>query len=222
MCSDGIGFVWQVYENRRKLLRFFNPKLGKGRLKWTRVDGEFAIKAVRDELSFVNDDSWYYWQKAILELHAPDPAFFDPSEASWVLASFTGGFELPFSFPLQFGTIGQNLTLENKGDLPSPVVIHFRGPLKNPVLENITTGEEISIVHEIPSDETLIINTAFGQKSVEVEKPDGSRSNAFHYVSLDSTFWQLVPGENDVSYAATEESGNAAVTLSFYHRYEGV
>ena len=127
-----------------------------------------------------------------------------------------------FSFPLSFGTVGQTLDIENYGDLESPVFIRMIGPLKNPVLENVTTGQRISITREILEGESLEINTAFGKKSVTIIDSNNNRSNAFHYVSPDSEFWQIVPGLNTVSYAATEESSSSAVTISFYHRYAGV
>lgn len=211
-----------VYENRRRLLKYLNPKLGIGTLTWYREDGEFAIGSVRDELTFLNTDIGFYWQKATLELRAPDPSFYNPSEVELVLASFTGGFELPFSFPIQFGTVGKELTINNEGDINAPIFVSMKGPLKTPVLENITTGEKITVTKDILSGETLEINTAFGQKSVTIVEADGTRSNAFHYVSPDSDLWQLIPGENLVTYAATEESGDAAVTLTFFHRYEAI
>jgi hypothetical protein len=214
-----------VYEKRRKLTRLFNSKLGKGILTWQRVDANYTIKAVPDASSPVfpsGDGVGNTFQKALLYLKAPDPAFYDPTQEHWTLASFVGGLSFPFSFPISFGTVGQTLTLENKGDLDSPVIITFQGPLKNPVLENKTTGKKISVTRELFAGETLEVNTAFGQKSVQIINADGTRSNAFHYVSPDSEFWNLIPGDNEVSYAATEESGDSAVNLFFYHRYAGV
>jgi hypothetical protein len=214
-----------VYEKRRKLSRLFNPKLGEGTLTWQREDANYSIKVVPDVSSpeFPGGDGvGTTYQKVLLYLKAPDPALFDPNEEHWTLASFVGGITFPFSFPVSFGTVGQTLTIENKGDINTPVFISFKGPLRNPVLENKTTGKKISITRELFAGETLEVNTAFGQKSVQIVNADGTRSNAFHYVSPDSEFWNLIPGDNEVSYAATEESGDSAVNLFFYHRYVGV
>lgn len=221
------GMIWsthtaEVMERRRKLVRVLNPRLGPGTLRLEFDSVVREIEAVAETSPVFPDKGRKPMQQFIISLVCPDPAWRSDEEETWTLASFIGGFSLPFSFPLSFGTVGQTLDVENYGDLESPVFIRMIGPLKNPVLENVTTGQRISITREILEGESLEINTAFGKKSVTIIDSNNNRSNAFHYVSPDSEFWQMVPGLNTVSYAATEESSSSAVTISFYHRYAGV
>ena len=49
----------------------------------------------------------------------------------------------------------------------------FNGPALNPCVYNKTTGEFIKVTTEILSDETLIINTEYGNKTVEIELEPG-------------------------------------------------
>jgi len=221
------GMIWAttpgaIMDRRQRLNRVFNPKLGIGRLRLELGGWAYEIDAAVDSSVAFPSRTKGPIQTFALSLVCPDPAWRNPDEETWTLASFVGGFSFPFSFPLSFGSVGQELDIENKGDMDSPVLIRMTGPLTNPELENVTTGQRISITREIRAGETLEINTAFGQKSVTIIDANGNRSNGFHYVSPASEFWSLVPGLNTVTYAATEESGNSSVTLSFYHRYSGV
>lgn len=221
------GMIWsthaaEVMERRQKLIRVLNPKLGLGTLR-LEFDGVVReIDAIADSSPVFPDKGTKPIQQFLISIVCPDPALRSDEEETWTLASFIGGFSLPFSFPISFGTVGQTLDIENNGDLDTPVLIRMTGPLRNPVLENVTTGQRLSITREILSGETLEINTAFGKQAVAIIDSNGNRSNGFHYVSPDSEFWQMMPGLNTVSYAATEESSSSAVTLSFYHRFAGV
>ncbi|AFH60615.1 phage tail family protein [Paenibacillus caseinilyticus] len=209
-------------ERRRTLMRVLNPKLGLGIVRYEDAGGAKEIRAIAEESPVFPDKQHGVYQKFLISFLCPDPAFYDPRIQKVNLASFTGGISFPFSFPISFGRVGQFITLNNRGDLDAPVLITFLGPLKNPVLENKTTGQMIKLVQEIPEGHRLEINTAFGQKTVTKIAEDGTRSNAFHWVAPESEFWGLVPGENEISYQATEESKFGAVTLEYQPRYLGV
>ncbi|MEY9096290.1 phage tail family protein [Paenibacillus sp. RC84] len=212
-----------VAERRRKLIQILNPKLGTGILRHENEAGTLDIKAIADQSPvFPDRQQKGIYQRFLINFVCPDPAWYDPKKERIKLASFVGGFNFPFRFPINFGRVGQFLKIQNKGDLDTPVFITFAGPLRNPVLENRTIGKKIIIKQDIPEGERLEINTAFGQKSVVRIQANGNRSNAFHWVSPESQFWQLIPGVNEISYASTEEAENAAVTLEFFHRYLGV
>ena len=49
---------------------------------------------------------------------------------------------------------------------------------------------------------------------------NGTQTNAMQYLTPDSTFWQLEPGENIVTYSAP--SGSVKVTIEYASRYTGV
>ena len=117
--------------------------------------------------------------------------------------------------------MGTQITINNAGNVDTPILITFSGEITDPVITNNTTGESLTIVKTINDGDTLIINTAFGSKSVQILS-GGVYSNAFEYVDPSSKFWQLVPGENDISYSATSEGANAKGQLQYYQRYSGV
>ncbi|MEJ1731230.1 phage tail family protein, partial [Escherichia coli] len=66
-------------------------------------------------------------------------------------------------------------------------------------------------------EDVLTVSTTFGEKYVRI-----NGENAFHYIDLDSTFWQLVPGENILSYASNNDSINTKVIVKWKNRYIGL
>ena len=134
-------------------------------------------------------------------------------------------FQFPFAFPISFGTVGQDTTIDNTGHLKTPILITMTGPLENPIFTNDTTGDIISLTGAggltLLVGETLVINTNPASPTVQIT--DGvTTTNAYKYLSADSVLWQLELGENDVSYVATAQSGAASVTISYKKRYLGV
>ncbi|MFN0222108.1 phage tail family protein [Paenibacillus sp. KR2-11] len=210
-----------INERRQWLVRVLNPKLGLGLLRYEYEGGVKEIRAIAESSPVFPDREGAPVQRFMIHLVCPDPAWLDPEFRTWKLASIVGGFSFPIRLPLSFGRVGQSARIENPGDLDAPVLIVFRGPLKTPVLENKTTSKRIKLDQVVPEGDYLEINTAFGQKSV-TRVSGGSRTNAFHWVAPDSEFWSLVPGDNEISYSATEESEAGAVTLEFRPQYLGV
>jgi hypothetical protein len=213
----------EVFNRRRIVARHFNPKLGPGTLKWSQDDGsEYWLDCVPDSPIFPSGDGrGRTFQAAILQFHAFNPFWYDPSEVQRTMVRFEGGWSFPLSFPISFGQIGTQVTVENEGDVDSPALIYLYGEVVNPVIKNLTTGEEIEIVGTVEDGEILIINTAFGEKGALILS-DGEYVNVFQYVDPESKFWQLEPGENTLSYTVTSEGENAKCIVMFYHRYSGV
>ena len=108
------------------------------------------------------------------------------------------------------------INVVNMGDVETPVKIEFQGPATNPKIENRTTGEYIQVQRNLSLGDTLLLTTDFGAKRVEI-----NGVNAFHYIDLNSVFWQLRPGDNIVEYSSDEPTEPAAVVISYRNRYVG-
>ena len=92
--------------------------------------------------------------------------------------------------------------------------------MTNPRITNLTTGEFIKVNRAIPVGYRLILDTSFGNKRVEIVAPDGVVQNAFHYIDLESTFFNLDVGENRFGFIT--EGGNPEVYVEYKHRYLSV
>jgi len=212
-----------LYLKRKELLSIFNPKLGKGNLIYTMPDGERKIEAVVDSPPLFpsgKDNKGKNHQKFTLTLFCPSPFWEDIKETGEPLGFIEGGLTFPLMLNPDveehtlFSRRGFTSLLENKGDVPAPVEITFSGPAENPKIINKTTGEFIQINDTLDSDEKLIINTAFGAKRAEIEGNNGEMQNAFHYLDLESTFWELQVGDNEIDFESDISREEASVLIS--------
>lgn len=211
----------EVFDRRLNINKKFNSKLGIGILKFQQVEGStYYLDVITKSITFGNVTSKYH-NVAIIELIAPNPFWYNPTELESVFVGFSGGFVFPMIFPISFGTVTSQITVVNNGNVDTPVILSFVGEITDPVLQNLTTGKDIIVVKNVPSGSTLIINTAFGNKYVQIY--DGvTYTDAFEYVDPSSIFWQLIPGENIVKYTASFEGTGSRCSMQYYNRYSGV
>jgi len=212
----------QIFDRRLIVQQHFNPKLGIGTLKWVQENGTtYCLDCIPSKPVFVTGEGQSRGHQAvIISLFAPNPSWYNPTQYERHLVGFSGGWSFPWSFPLNFGTVSQQITVRNSGNVDTPILVYFAGEIHDPEIENLTTGKKISVVKNIDDGKTLIINTTFGKKSVQIL--DGGLTNAFEYVDLDSVFWQLVPGDNEIRYVASFEGANSLCKLLYYNRFSGV
>lgn len=208
---------------RRKVASIFNPRLKAGTLRYISDSGVREIKAIATALPNFPDGSdnrQATFQKALIQLVAPDPHWKDIIAENYKLEDFVGNFRFKFRFPVRFATRGDSRILINKGDVPTPIVVEFRGAAVNPKITNVTTGEFIKVNRTIPPGYKLVLDTSFGNKRVEIVAPDGVVENAFHYIDLESTFFSLEVGETKFGFIT--EGGNPEVYVEYKHRYLSV
>jgi hypothetical protein len=211
----------EVFDRRLIVSKRFNTRLGMGKLRLQQVAGStYDIDVITKSIQFGSVTSKYH-NKAIIELIAPNPFWYDPTQIEQIMIGFSGGFSFPFSFPFNLGTVGSQLEVNNSGNIETPVMIYFYGEVVNPVIQNLTTDEDIIINQTVNDGDILIINTAFGEKSVMILS-GGVYTNAFEYVDPDSVFWKLAPGTNTLKYTVDSEGENAQCRIYYYHRYSGV
>ncbi|WP_369379296.1 phage tail family protein [Lysinibacillus fusiformis] len=207
---------------RHQISSAFNPKTGKGLLVYSNGQTEREIEVVVDgSPAFpVGDAKGNWFQRTAINLIAPDPYWRDVFIENYKLEDFVSNFRFSFHFPVRFATRGDSKMLINKGDVPTPIKVEFRGPVINPKITNLSTGEFIKVNREIPKGYKLILDTSFGNKRVEIIGPDGIVQNAFHYIDLASTFFNLDVGENQ--FAFITDSGSPEVYVEYQHRYLSV
>ena len=214
-----------IMNKRRELARIVNPVLGLGTII-IKSNGQIrTIGAVAEALpSYPSGQSnrGWAWQNSSISFICPDPYFTGgPSDdVSYKLEDFVGNFRFPFHFKVRFATRGDSKIIYNDSDADCPVIVEFRGLAKNPVIKNDTTGQFIKVERVIPEGYTLIINTAFGNKSVNIVAPDGVSESAMNYISNDSQFFMLQQGENKISFIS--EEGEPEVFINYKKRYSAI
>jgi len=107
------------------------------------------------------------------------------------------------------------------GDVPSPIIATFPGPAFYPQIINQVTGEYIQINTELANGDSVVVNTAFGQKTVVLTK-GGIVSNGNAFLDIGSTFLQLEPGANTLYFDEGNQLATATASLVYTNRYVGV
>lgn len=211
----------EMYQLRRRLTQILNSKSA-GKLIYTNDAHTYVIDAVPDG-SPAFGDRHANNQLFAANFICPDPFWTDENEIVKALKFEEGGLTFPLRLSTMFAFSAYRGIFTNSGDVDTPVTVHYRGPAKNPLVMNETTGEFIKVNYDLTDEDVLEISTAFGRKRVEVVNDDGTRTNVFHWIDLDSTFFQLVPGENMLRYDSDEEADRerANVTVYWHNRYSG-
>ena len=214
-----------VEQKRRRIAAAFNPRYGPGTLVWTQEDGtQYALRCVALSGSPTylagRTSQGRSWQEVIVDLQAPDPCWFDAEATTLPLAGLTGGATFPISFPCIFAVQGSTRVIINEGDIAAPVRIQIPGPCLNPVVENLSTGEKIALALEVEAGQSVLIDTAYGNLLCRLVASNGTQTNAMQYLTPESTFWQLQPGENIVTFSTP--SGSVVVSIEYASRYTGV
>lgn len=218
-----------ISNKRSQLSRILNPKLGEGILEATYGNVTRVINAISDTLpTFPGgiENRSIHHQIGLINLICPNPYWRSQEEHVEQLVTFSGGLTFPLVLPTIFGnqkSDAKSRIIVNDGDSSTPLEVTFEGPATSPIrIENETTGKFIEVAQSLLAGEKLWISTAFGKKRVEKIAIDGNRTNAFNYINLASTFFQLDPGNNLLTYSTGEDYEKAPVTIKFYSRYLAV
>jgi len=160
----------------------------------------------------LNDPYLYAMDEIVTEMQIETPEFYFPlviPEDGFIVSSLSN----------------KQVTINNPGDVATPVRIVFLGGSTNPSIENLTTGEIIKVNREIEATDTLEITTAYGNKRVWIYDAEGNKTNASNYIDTslsNHAYWSLVPGDNELAYDADSGADSAQVYIYWTPRYSGV
>ena len=211
----------EIRKKRQELSRVCNPKLGLGKIT-LELDGSIKeIHGVPEGSVVFPDRERNPFQPFMITWKCPDPYWKDLQEVSRNLKAYEGKFTFPFQFPVQFGIESDNTTLINEGDTSAPVIIEIKGPIRRPVIENLTTGKYMQINAIIEADQTLVIDTNPRNKRVEI-KSGGETRKVMGFFDHGGDFWQLDVGENEIRYRADAGIADAVATVSWQNQYVGI
>jgi hypothetical protein len=212
-----------LLQQRQYLASVFNPKLGQGILRYENDEIIREIEAVPDGVPTFpsgRDNRGPIFQKAMVNLLCPNPYWKSTEIAEE--PTFEPLFTFPFEGAFEMGMQRDQRIIVNDGDAPAPLIIEFHGPAVNPKITNKTTGEFIKVNQTLQEGEVMKIDTTPGKKSVYFVQPDGTERNVFNWIDLNSTFFQLVVGENEIEYSADSDIQGAIVNISYRKLYNAV
>jgi hypothetical protein len=167
------------------------------------------VRARRRLLPVTPNYSFRYGQASIL-LHATDPRIYDASFTTLVTGLPTAATGLTFNAPAPFvfgsaGT-GGSVLATNAGNYPAPWVATLAGPLTNPSIIRLDTGQTILWNSTLNVGETLVIDSLARSVLLNGTTP--------RYSATTGQWFTLPVGNTTVQFSAVSGTG----TMSFAYR----
>lgn len=211
----------EIKNQRKRILRVCNPKLGLGKLT-LELDGDIKeIGALLDGVPTFPEKAQEVWQKCSVSFKCPNPYWRDPEESTRPLKAFEGTFTFPFTFQVQFGVESDTTILNNGGDTTTPITVEIKGPIRRPLIENLTTGKFMQVNAIVEPNQTLVIDTNPLNKRVVLRQGNEERT-VMGWFDQEGDFLQLVEGDNEIRYRADAGIAEASAIVKWNNRYVGV
>lgn len=226
-------------ENRQNLIKFFNPKYtGKALIEYMGVSRNIEYRL--EGWTFKAKASLDARLAIIVDLYCPDPYMLNIDNFGKNMAAYTPLFAFPWIITTKkvtglkrpysglalggraagYRTLHKEVALSNDGDVPTGVIIKFvatRGPVSNPKIARIGTGQFMRVKVEMAKGDVLVIDTNERHQIVEL-----NGVNCYQRVDRRSEPFQLDVGENYLEYAADTNYVNLDVNIYYTPKYLGV
>lgn len=210
--------------NRINLYNFFKVKK-KVRLYYANglrdvyIDG--YVETFEGDLFTINEQMQ-------ISIICPNPYWKENKFTSIEFSNVVDLFEFPFAIEeegIEFSRLEQIATeYINAGEVEIGAIIEFHAlanQVLNPKIYNRTTQTFFGINFDMVEGDTIRINTIRGEKSVVLFR-DGAETNIINKLTQGSTWIQLIPGNNEISYECDEGAENVVVTVTASKCFEGV
>ena len=116
------------------------------------------------------------------------------------------------------------VTVTNEGEAPAYWTVSFLalGTVKNPYVQDIDTGETVRVLKTLSAGESVTISTEGEELAVTLTAADGTETDGFQYLDIDSVPFRLALGENHIKTDADEGGEGLRASISFRPAYAGV
>jgi hypothetical protein len=159
----------------------------------------------------------YYGATLNIQFECSDPRRYSLGENSWTLsmpAASDNGLIYPLGYPLDYGIeqTPSSGTLVNDGDVMTPIIIEFTGPITNPGIINSTLGVKIQFNIILTVTDTLTINTRTGSVLL-----NGSADRLYTRTINSSPIlsFGLLPGANNLQLVAEDWDAPSGATITW-------
>lgn len=152
----------------------------------------------------------------LISLIAGDPRVYAQAEKSVELVGATNiGFTSPFTGPITPSGTGADVIAHNAGDADSVPTSRWYGPATNPLLINISTGEQVVTDGLIIGDGEYLEVRHGGRPSMLL---NGSElADRYRYRNpRRSKFFSIAPGDNVLRFIASSTGPNTRAVVSWH------
>lgn len=209
----------------REQLNHVLAPLAKGRLIYNDAyELEVYVKSSPDI------DRQPYGAKFSFSLYAPFPYWRDAERKNKVLVGYEPQFQFPWNIsdpnPFYMSKLAQvgYVTVNNEGEAPVGWTISFLAlsAVKNPYVQCVDTSEKVRVLKTMAENEMLTISTEGEELTVTLTAADGTETDGFEFLDIDSVPFRLSLGENHIKTDAEEGGTGLRASISFRPAYAGV
>ena len=217
-----------VEQNRLLLYSYFKTK------DWCKFyyTNESLDVSIEGYVESVECDLFTNSEIAQISILCPYPYFKSLSEILTDSSKSIPQFYFPFSInigePVVISTLDESsgIAVYNSSESETGVTVQINvlDACSSIEIKNITTGDDFEINFSFLENDTVIINTNKGQKSIKLIRA-GVISNIFSALQPGSVFFQLAPGVNNFEYLVDNSAANndeITITFRYYNIYRGV
>jgi len=211
------------------LIRLFNPGSGPGVLEFLYENGTSYYINCSGRVIPSPDKRSDRHQLVKIDLTAHAPFFYTAAQVETIGTAGTIMFNTDLTtnlvFPFTLPSNTANAIAVNGGDVAAGVTIIISGDVTNPKVSNTfgTTTQYFSFTKDMDVGDTMTITTHFGNKTVSYyDSSAGTTVNGFQYLDADSTFFQIMPGNNSLAFTSSAVSAATRVSVSWSDQYSGV
>lgn len=213
-----------VEANRINLYKYF-PIKKSVKLHFTNGTRDVYIEGV---VELIECKLFTNRQVAQISLICPKPYFKAVAELVTMFSDVSKLFEFPFSIgktgvEISAITTNQRRSIVNTGDVETGIIIKLfaTGTVVNPILYDVLQRTQLKLNFTMLPSDTLVINTNVGEKSIELIR-DGVTYNALGYMAQNSSWFNLLAGDNVFTYDAETGGSNLQITFTTQVLYSGV
>lgn len=168
--------------------------------------------------------------KFSFSLFAPYPYWHRKEKAQTTLVGLEGLFSFPWNIsdpnPFSFseGVETGYVTVRNDGEAPAYWTVTFSAldEVVNPRVYNMETGEYVKILKTMSDGEQITISTEGDELTVTCTAEDGTVTDGFQYLEVESIPFKLAVGENHIKTDAESNTTALQASISFRPAFVGV
>lgn len=156
-----------------------------------------------------------YFCQFLIIIYCSNPMFKKNTITKTVLSASNPMLHSPFVIP-PFGIVGGRrnnyliLSVENEGnaEIGGRIILTAKGEVKNPSVENIGTGETITINKTLEAGEVVTITTIDGKEKGVTGNINGIEENYFKYWNFNNVWFKFQQGVTLIGYSTENNSEN--------------
>lgn len=217
-----------IEQNRLALYSYFKTK------DWCKFyyTNESLDVSIEGYVDTVECDLFTNNEIAQISIICPYPYFRSLTEiledSSNVLASFVFPFSINIGEPIIISTLEETsgIAVYNGSETETGAIVQIDilQATSSIEIKNISTGDDFELDYSFLANDTIIINTNKGKKSILLLR-NSAISNLFSALKAGSVFFQLSPGTNYFQYlvgGSADNNDDITITFKYYNIYRGV